>query len=173
MANEPVMTVVGNLTGDPELRWTQSGQAVVNFNVAQNPRNYDKQSNQWVDGDPIYLRCTVWRDYAEHVAETLRKGMQIIVYGKLKCRQYQDKNGNPRTSWELDVDEVGPTLRFATAQVTRAVRQGQNQGQQQPQQNQQWGGQPAQNMPDNPQPPQQQGFDAWGGQGSTGQAPPF
>ena len=124
MANEPIITVVGNMVADPELRWTSSGAAVASFTVASTPRTFDRQANQWVDGEALFLRCSVWKEAAENVAESLTKGMRVIVQGRLKARSYEDRDGNKRTSWELDVDEVGPALRFATAKVTRAQRGG-------------------------------------------------
>ena len=120
MAGETVITVVGNLTADPELRFTPNGAAVANFTVASTPRTFDRQTNEWKDGEALFLRCSVWREAAENVAESLTKGMRVIVQGRLKARSYDDRDGNRRTSWELDVDEVGPALRFATAKVTRA-----------------------------------------------------
>ena len=124
MANEPVITVVGNAVADPELRFTPNGAAVANFTVASTPRTFDRQANQWVDGEALFLRCSVWKEAAENVAESLTKGMRVIVQGRLKARSYDDRDGNKRTSWELDVDEVGPALRFATAKITRAQRGG-------------------------------------------------
>jgi single-strand DNA-binding protein len=121
MAGETIITVVGNLTADPELRYTQNGIPVANFTVASTPRNFDKQSNEWKDGDALFLRCSVWREFAEHVAGSLTKGMRVIVTGRLKQRSYQDREGNNRISIELEVDEIGPSLRYATAQVTRAA----------------------------------------------------
>src|SRR5580698_4225466 len=107
MAGETVITVVGNLTADPELRFTPSGAAVAGFTVASTPRSFDRESGQWKDGDPLFLRCSVWRGYAENVAESLRKGMQVIVQGRLKQRSYQNAQGEQRTSYEIDVDDVG------------------------------------------------------------------
>ena len=124
MAGETVITVVGNLTADPELRFTPNGAAVANFTVASTPRTFDRQTNEWKDGEALFLRCSVWREAAENVAESLTKGMRVIVQGRLKARSYDDRDGNRRTSWELDVDEVGPALKFATAKVTRAQRSG-------------------------------------------------
>lgn len=124
MTGEPIITVVGNAVADPELRFTPNGVAVANFTVASTPRTYDRQANQWVDGEALFLRCSVWKEAAENVAESLTKGMRVIVQGRLKARSYEDRDGNKRTSWELDVDEVGPALRFATAKVTRAQRNG-------------------------------------------------
>ena len=122
MAGETVITVIGNLTNDPELRFTPSGAAVAGFTVASTPRTLDRESNQWKDGDPLFLRCSVWRQYAENVAESLTKGMQVMVQGRLKQRSYETREGEKRTVVELDVDEIGPCLKFATAKVTRATR---------------------------------------------------
>jgi single-strand DNA-binding protein len=116
------ITVVGNLTADPELRFTPSGQAVANFTVASTSRFLDKQSNEWKDGDTIFLRCSVWRQYAENVAESLTKGTRVIVTGRLKVRQYETREGGKGTSVECDVDEVGPALKNATAKVNRIAR---------------------------------------------------
>lgn len=116
---ETIITVVGNLTADPELRYTQSGQAVANFTIASTPRILDRATNEWKDGDPLFLRASCWREFAENVAGSLTKGMRVVAQGKLKQRSYQDRDGNNRTSLELDVDEIGPSLRYATAQVTR------------------------------------------------------
>jgi single-strand DNA-binding protein len=122
MAGETVITVIGNLTNDPELRFTPSGAAVASFTVASTPRTLDRESGQWKDGDPLFLRCSVWRQYAENVAESLTKGMQVMVQGRLKQRSYETREGEKRTVVELDVDDVGPTLRFSTAKVTKAQR---------------------------------------------------
>jgi single-strand DNA-binding protein len=120
MAGETTITIVGNLTADPELRVTSGNHAVVNFTVASTPRNYDKTTNAWVDGDALFIRCTAWRELAEHIAGSLQKGSRIIAQGTLKQRQYETKEGEKRTSMELELDEIGPSLRYATAQVTRA-----------------------------------------------------
>jgi single-strand DNA-binding protein len=122
MAGETTICVVGNLTADPELRFTPSGAAVANFTVASTPRTFDKQSQEWRDGDALFLRCSVWRDAAEHVAESLTKGSRVIVQGRLKQRSYETKEGEKRTVVELDVEEVGPSLKFADAKVMRAAR---------------------------------------------------
>lgn len=122
MTGEPLITVVGNLTGDPELRFTPSGQAVANFTVASTPRTFDRQSNEWKDGETLFLRCAIWRDYAENVAESLTKGLRVIVEGRLKARSYETKEGEKRTVFELDVEEVGPSLRYARAKVMRLAR---------------------------------------------------
>jgi single-strand DNA-binding protein len=118
------ITVVGNLTNDPELRFTPSGQAVANFTVASTTRFLDKQTNEWKDGDTVFLRCSVWRQYAENVAESLTRGMRVIVQGRLKVRQYETREGGKGTSVECDVDDVGPALRYATAKVTKVSRSG-------------------------------------------------
>ena len=128
MAGETPITVVGNLTADPELRFTPSGAAVANFTVASTPRTFDKNSNEWKDGDALFLRCAVWREAAENVAESLHKGTAVIVQGRLKQRSYETKEGEKRTVVELDVDEVGPSLRRATAKVVKAARGGSNGG---------------------------------------------
>ncbi len=124
MAGETVVTLVGNLVDDPELRFTPSGAAVANFRVASTPRTYDRQSGEWKDGESLFLSCSVWRQAAENVAESLQRGMRVIVQGRLKSRTYDDREGNKRTVFEIDVDEVGPSLRSATAKVTRAMRSG-------------------------------------------------
>ena len=124
MAGDTVITVVGNLTADPELRFTPSGAAVANFTVASTPRTFDKNSNEWKDGEALFLRCSVWRQAAENVAESLTRGSAVIVQGRLKQRSYETKEGEKRTVYELDVDEVGPSLKFATAKVTKASRGG-------------------------------------------------
>jgi single-strand DNA-binding protein len=124
MAGETVITVVGNLTSDPELRYTQNGLAVANFTIASTPRTMDRGTNEWKDGEALFLRASVWREFAEHVAGSLTKGSRVIVQGRLKQRSYETKEGEKRTSYELEVDEIGPSLRYATAQVTRAAREG-------------------------------------------------
>lgn len=118
------VTVVGNLTNDPELRFTPSGEAVASFTVAASSRYMDKQTNEWKDTDPTYLRCSVWRQYAENVAETLTKGSRVIVTGRLKQRNYETREGEKRTSFEIEVDDVGPALRYATAKINRVQRGG-------------------------------------------------
>jgi single-strand DNA-binding protein len=119
MAGETIITVVGNLTADPELRYTQGGLAVANFTIASTPRTFDRQANEWKDGEALFLRASCWRDFAEHVAGSLTKGSRVIATGRLKQRSYDDRDGNKRTAIELEVDEIGPSLRYATAQVTR------------------------------------------------------
>jgi single-strand DNA-binding protein len=124
MAGDTVITVVGNLTADPELRFTPSGAAVANFTVASTPRTFDRQSNEWKDGEALFMRCNIWRDAAENVAESLTKGSRVIVSGRLKQRSYDTREGEKRTVVELEVDEIGPSLRYATAKVNRASRGG-------------------------------------------------
>lgn len=149
MAGETVITIIGNLTADPEMRTTRNGSTVANFSIAATPRVFDKQSNQWVDGDALFLRCTAWRDLASHCAQTLRKGMRVIAQGRLQQRSYQAQDGSNRTVIELQVDEIGPSLRYATAQVQKMQSggyQGGNTnggGYQQPQQAQQQSQAPA------------------------------
>jgi single-strand DNA-binding protein len=117
-----LITIVGNLTSDPELRFTPSGAAVASFTVASSSRVMDKQTNEWKDGDTTFLRCNVWRQYAENVAESLQRGMRVIVNGRLKQRSYETKEGEKRTVYEVEVDDVGPALRYATAKVTKVSR---------------------------------------------------
>jgi single-strand DNA-binding protein len=128
VAGETIITVVGNLTSDPELRYTQNGLAVANFTIASTPRNFDRQANEWKDGEALFLRASVWRDFAEHVAGSLAKGSRVIATGRLKQRSYETREGEKRTAIELEVDEIGPSLRYATAQVTRASGGGGGQG---------------------------------------------
>jgi single-strand DNA-binding protein len=128
MAGETTITLVGNLTADPELRFTPSGAAVANFTVASTPRTFDRQSNVWRDGDARCLNCAVWRQAAENVAESLQKGMRVIVSGRLKSRSYETRDGEKRTVFEIDVDEIGPALKYATAKVTRTSGGGGGQG---------------------------------------------
>lgn len=149
MAGETVITVVGNLTADPEMRTTRNGSTVANFSIAATPRVFDKQSNQWVDGDALFLRCSAWRDLATHCAQSLSKGMRVIAQGRLQQRSYQAQDGSNRTVIELQVDEIGPSLKYATAQVQKMQSggyQGGNAnggGYQQPQQAQQQSQAPA------------------------------
>lgn len=172
MAGETTITIIGNLTNDPELRFTPSGQAVANFTIASTPRTFNRQSNGWEDGETLYLRASVWREAAENVAESLTKGMRVIVSGRLKSRSYETKEGEKRTVMELEVDEIGPSLRYANAKVNRTQRNGQGQGPQgqdyapaQGGYNQQngggWGNQPQgqwNGQQGGQQPPQQGGF---------------
>lgn len=174
MAGETVLTIIGNLTADPELRYTQNGLPVASFSVASTPRTFDRQANEWKDGEPLFMRCSAWRELGEHIAGSLAKGMRVVVVGNLKATSYTDRDGNQKNGIELDVQEIGPSLRYATAQVTRAASQSGGQqggGQQQmaPQQPQNYGppqGQPnygppqgaPQQAPQQPQGvPQQQG----------------
>jgi single-strand DNA-binding protein len=122
MAGETLITVVGNLTADPELRFTPSGAAVASFTIASTPRTFDRNSNEWKDGEALFLRCSIWRQAAENVAESLTRGSRVIVSGRLKQRSFETREGEKRTVIELDVDEVGPSLRYATAKVNRTAR---------------------------------------------------
>lgn len=122
MSNETTITVIGNLTGDPELRFNPSGSAVANFTIASTPRTFDRQSNEWKDGETLFLRASIWREAAENVAESLTKGTRVIVQGRLKSRTYDTKEGEKRTVMELEVDEIGPSLRYANAKVNRTQR---------------------------------------------------
>ena len=123
MAGETTITVIGNLTNDPELRFTPSGSAVANFTIASTPRTFDRQSNEWKDGETLFLRASVWKEAAENVAESLTKGMRVIISGRLKSRSYETKEGEKRTVIELEVDEIGPSLKYANAKVNRTQRQ--------------------------------------------------
>ncbi|MBC7631547.1 single-stranded DNA-binding protein [Aeromicrobium sp.] len=180
MAGETVITVIGNLTDDPELKFTPSGAAVANFTVASTPRTFDRQTNEWKDGDALFIRCAAWRQLAENCAESLQKGQRVIVTGALKIRQFERQDGSKGTSVEINVDEIGPSLRYATAKVTKASRSGGgdfggganaggsgggNSG---------GGGQAAASNPWSTQPQQPQGgSDAWGGNAGTTDEPPF
>src|SRR3954451_11179945 len=124
MAGETTITVVGNLTDDPELRFTPSGAAVAKFRIASTPRTLDRQSGEWKDGEPLFLACNIWRDAAEHVAESLQRGTRVIVQGRLRQRSYETREGEKRTVYELEVDEIGPFLRYAPAKVQRMNRSG-------------------------------------------------
>jgi single-strand DNA-binding protein len=174
MAGEVIITVVGNLTAEPELRFTPSGAAVANFTIASTPRTLDRQTGEWKDGEPLFLRCSLWRDAAEHAAESLTQGTRVIARGALKQRSYE-KDGQKRTVVELDVEEIGPSLKYATAKVTKANRSGGQSGgnggggrQQQNANSGGWGGAP-----------QNSGQGGWGGgqQGGWGSGadtdPPF
>jgi single-strand DNA-binding protein len=168
MAGETIITVVGNLTADPELRYTQNGLPVANFTIASTPRSFDRQANEWKDGEALFLRASVWRDFAEHVAGTLTKGMRVVATGRLKQRSYQDREGNNRTAIELEIDEIGPSLRYATAQVTRAASGGGGGGQR-PQQSadEPW------STPGSTQGGNAGGADAWSAPGTYGDDTPF
>jgi single-strand DNA-binding protein len=122
MAGETTITLVGNLTADPELRFTPSGAAVASFTVASTPRTFDRQSNEWKDGEALFLRCSIWRQAAENVAESLQRGTRVVVSGRLKQRSFETREGEKRTVIEMDVDEIGPSLRYATAKVNRTQR---------------------------------------------------
>ncbi|MFT3660704.1 MAG: single-stranded DNA-binding protein [Gordonia sp. (in: high G+C Gram-positive bacteria)] len=171
---DTVITVVGNLTADPELRFTASGAPVANFTVASTPRTFDRQTNEWKDGEALFLRCSIWRDAAENVTESLTKGTRVIVQGKLKQRSYETREGERRTVVELEVDEIGPSLRYATAKVTRTPRGGSgggggnfgggNQGGYGGNQ----GGGYGQSSPAPRQQPQQPADDPWGSAPATG-----
>ncbi|HYY02154.1 MAG TPA: single-stranded DNA-binding protein [Mycobacterium sp.] len=124
MAGDTVITVIGNLTADPELRFTPSGAAVANFTVASTPRMFDRQTNEWKDGEALFLRCSIWREAAENVAESLTRGSRVIVSGRLKQRSFETREGEKRTVVELEVDEIGPSLKYATAKVNKASRSG-------------------------------------------------
>ncbi|WBB57925.1 single-stranded DNA-binding protein [Streptomyces sp. WMMC500] len=124
MAGETVITVVGNLTDDPELRFTPSGAAVANFTIASTPRTFDRQTNEWKDGDPLFLRASIWRQAAENVAESLTRGTRVVAQGRLRQRSYETQQGEKRTVVELEVDEIGPALRYATAKVTKTTGRG-------------------------------------------------
>ncbi|MBV6758402.1 single-stranded DNA-binding protein [Rhodococcus opacus] len=129
MAGETPLTIIGNLTADPELRFTPAGAAVVNFTVASTPRTFDRQTNEWKDGEALFMRCNLWREAAENVAESLTRGARVIVSGRLGQRSYETREGEKRTVIELEVDEIGPSLRYATARVNKANRAGSSGGQ--------------------------------------------
>lgn len=122
MANETTLTITGNLTADPELRFTPNGSPVANFTVAATPRRYDPTTNEWIDGETVFMRCTAWRDLGENIAESLHKGHRVIVTGRLRANTWQTDDGQNRTTLELDVDEIGPSLRWATARVVKVRR---------------------------------------------------
>jgi single-strand DNA-binding protein len=166
VAGETVITVVGNLTSDPELRYTQNGLAVANFTIASTPRSFDRASNDWKDGDALFLRASVWREFAEHVAGSLTKGSRVVATGRLKQRSYETKEGEKRTSIELEVDEIGPSLRYATAQVTRtsSSREGGMGGR---------GGAPIADEPWAASAPEPSGGDVWNTPGTYSDETPF
>jgi len=128
MAGDTVITLIGNLTSDPELRWTPSGAAVASFTIASTPRTLDRQTQEWKDGEALFLRCSVWREAAENAAESLTRGSRVMAQGRLKQRSFETKEGEKRTVIELEVDEIGPSLRYATATVSKAARSGQGPG---------------------------------------------
>lgn len=184
MANETPLTLVGNMVGDPELRFTASGAQVANFTVATTPRKFNKNTNEWEDGEALFMRCAIWREAAEQVAQSLTKGMRVVVVGHLEGTSWEDKDsGQKRTGTQMNVLDVGPSLKYATAQVTKVQRQqGQQQGGQQPQGGGGWGGAPQGQQPpaqggwgQQPQqqgpPPQQHGGGGWSQQGQQS-APP-
>ena len=164
MAGETLVTVVGNLTTDPELRFTPSGAAVANFTVASTPRTFDRQSGEWKDGDALFMRCNVWRQAAENVAETLTRGARVVVQGRLRQRSFETREGEKRTVVELEVDEIGPSLRYATAKVNKASRSGGG-----------GGGFGGGGQADDPwaSPPASSGGGAAGGDGGFSEEPPF
>ena len=182
MAGDTIITVVGNLTADPELRYTPNGLPVANFTIASTPRIFDRQANEWKDGEALFLRASCWREFAENVAATLTKGQRVIAQGKLKQRSFETREGEKRTTFELDVDEIGPSLRYATAQVTKTTGGGGGFGggqqrreapaaQQRPQVEEPWGG-------GRQQPQQEYGSSGgWAtpgaGQGGYADEPPF
>jgi single-strand DNA-binding protein len=167
MAGDTVITVVGNLVDDPELRFTPSGAAVAKFRVASTPRYMDRQTNEWKDGDSLFLTCNVWRQAAEHVAESLQRGMRVIVQGRLRQRSYETKEGEKRTVYEIEVDEVGPSLRNATAKVSKTTRSGGGG----------FGGNASSTPAEDPWASAAPAGDGWGGGGATSSAsqdePPF
>jgi single-strand DNA-binding protein len=167
VAGETVITVVGNLTSDPELRYTQNGLAVANFTIASTPRNFDRATSEWKDGESLFLRASVWREFAEHIAGSLTKGSRVIATGRLKQRSYETKEGEKRTSMELEIDEIGPSLRYATASLTRAQSSSSPRG----------GGAPAVSGNDEPwaasTPAANTGGDVWNTPGSFSDETPF
>ncbi|WP_206447982.1 single-stranded DNA-binding protein [Agrococcus sp. KRD186] len=173
MAGETIITVVGNLTADPELRYTQNGLAVANFTIASTPRTFDRQANEWKDGEALFLRASVWREFAEHVSQSLQKGSRVIAQGRLKQRSFETQQGEKRTVIELEVDEIGPSLRYATAQVTRTTGGGAGRSSGGGQGGTQGGGgfgQPQQVAGEpwgQPQSQPQQGGDVWGAPGTS------
>ncbi len=162
MAGETTITIIGNLVDDPELRFTPSGAAVAKFRIASTPRTFDRQANEWKDGESLFLTCNVWRQAAENVAESLQRGMRVIVSGRLRQRSYETKEGEKRTVYEIEVDEVGPSLRNATAKVTRASR---GQGG--------FGGAQGGDDPWASATPAPTSGDTWGGGGAATDEPPF
>lgn len=166
MANDTLITVVGSLTADPELRFAPSGIAVANFTIASNPRTFDKQTGEWVDGEAMFLNCSVWRQYAENVAESLAKGSRVIVYGRLKARSYETRDGDKRTVFEIEVEEIGPVLRFATARITRTGTSG-GQASSRAAQRPEPGANPWAQGPASTQP------DPWAAQSALPEEPPF
>lgn len=170
MAGETVITIEGNLTADPELRFTPSGAPVANFTVASTPRKFDRNSNEWNDGETLFLRCSIWREAAENVAESLVKGAAVLARGALKSRTYETREGEKRTAWEMDVYNVGPSLRRATASVTKNPKGQGGGGQSQSSQPSQSGGNDWGGSNDGGQ---AQGQDPWGDTGGGNDDPPF
>src|SRR5690348_13526679 len=168
MAGDTVITIIGNITGDPELRFTPSGAAVANFTVASTPRAFDRQANEWKDGETLFMRCSIWRDAAENVAESLTRGTRVIAQGRLTQRSYETKEGEKRTVVEMEVDEVGPSLRYATAKVNRTQRQGAPQQGQQGAQDDPWATGPSQPVERGQQAQGQPQQGSWGQSGSQG-----
>jgi single-strand DNA-binding protein len=179
MAGETTITIIGNLVDDPDLRFTPSGAAVANFRIASTPRTFDRQANEWKDGETLFLSCSVWRQAAENVAESLQRGMRVIVAGRLKSRSYETREGEKRTVFEIDVDEVGPSLRSATAKVTKASRSGGGpggfSGGEDPWASGQGAGNQGAGSRSGPAPGAQTGNDPWasGGQAGSSSEPPF
>lgn len=169
MAGETIITVVGNLTADPELRYTQSGLPVANFTIASTPRTFDRQANEWKDGEAMFLRASVWREFAEHVAGSLTKGSRVIAQGRLKQRSYETREGEKRTTIELEIDEIGPSLRYATAQVTRTSGGGGGQPRQQQASEEPWSTPGSANSGGN----SGGSADAWSAPGAYGDDTPF
>jgi single-strand DNA-binding protein len=169
MSGETKLTVVGNIGGDVDLRFTPSGAAVANFSVCSTPRQYDKATNEWRDGEPMWLRCSAWRQMAENVAESLLSGMRVVVTGNLKSRTYETREGEKRTVFELDVEEVAPSLKYATAKVTKTSRENSSMGQ--------GGGAPRGTTGDpwqaGPASGPAAGGDPWAAGGAQNQDPPF
>lgn len=175
MAGETIISVVGNLTADPELRYTGTGLAVANFTIASTPRTFNRDKNEFEDGEALFLRASVWREFAEHVAGSLTKGARVIASGRLKQRSYETKEGEKRTSFELEIDEIGPSLRYATASVTRS-QSNQNQAQnraRQPQAQQPQQGQSHLQQGEQPWAPGGQDPDVWNTPGSYSDETPF
>lgn len=163
MAGDTTITVIGNLVDDPELRFTPSGAAVAKFRIASTPRTFDRQTNEWKDGDSLFLTCNVWRQAAENVAESLQRGMRVLVSGRLRQRSYETKEGERRTVYEIEVDEVGPSLRSATAKVTKTSRSGGSAA----------AGAPAQQPSEDPWATPPSAGEGWGGGPSSYDEPPF
>jgi single-strand DNA-binding protein len=175
MAGDTPITVIGNLTADPELRFTPSGAAVANFTVASTPRVFDRQTGEWKDQEALFLNCSVWRQAAENAAESLQRGMRVIVNGRLKARSYETREGEKRTVFEIDVEEVGPSLKYATAKVTKTSRSGGGQGFQSGGGDDPWATGGSGGQQGGGQSGGQQGGGSWGGQqgGSQGQSDPW